>query len=174
MSVSPWRSPDIRKPTWKPVTCSHVHEEPRPLAKLVAYQRRPCGHRVAGAVVMCPAHGTLMRAPSTAERPSRCEECGEIGPLILDRITDITVSRYVGFARGIDFENRGVRDRWLQGWYQQRLGTLCRWNSVQAVPGVAPLETWERVPEVLQGRDGVAPNFRCTFSVVTSATEPTQ
>jgi len=173
VTATPVRSPTITKPKWTPVLCESGDDDHEVPGMLVAYQRRPCGHRDKAPVILCAQHGVLMRRDSDVARPTQCEECGEIGPLTLDRITDITIHRYVGIVQGIDFEERRVRDRQLQEWYQQHVRLLRRTGYVQPVLGPGPLGTWELLPQSWPGRDRIAPSHRGTFTVITCAREPT-
>jgi hypothetical protein len=138
----------------------------------VAYQRRRCGHRYSTGVILCAQHGTFIRRNPIVARSTPCEECDEVNPLTLDRITHITIHRYVAIVRGLDFEQRHARDWQLQEWYHQHVRLLCRRRAVQPVLGPGPYGAWQQLPESRPGRDRVAPSFRCTFTVITCATEP--
>jgi len=172
VSEPPLQSPGIKPPAWTPLLCvpgDDPHEVP---AVLVATYRRPCGHAFGKGAVLCTDHGTHVRRNPVAGRATRCEQCGELGTVTLDRMADITVHRYVGIVRGFDYEQRDVRDRQLQEWYQQHVRTLSRRGAVQPVSAPGPLGNWERLPESRHDRDRVAPSWRCTFSVVTCQNEP--
>lgn len=159
----------VAAPRWTPPSCADGPRAHPPAFAL--QQRRPCGHRSRDVVLVCADHARSRR--ERADPPAtRCEQCGEAGPLVVDRVTDIAVHRLVTVVRGLDYDRREVRDRQVREWYDQHVRRLRRMAAAEPVEAGGPLETWELLPEAWPGRGRVAPYWRCAFSVVTCDAAP--
>ncbi|HEX2807466.1 MAG TPA: hypothetical protein VHN80_14975 [Kineosporiaceae bacterium] len=71
------------------IYCQAAPNDHRACAAYAATFARPCGHEYYARTLACTEHAAVMRIRPRADHDTVCEQCGQLGPLVLVRLADV-------------------------------------------------------------------------------------